>query len=109
MNAQNISISVQRCLTDADCPALAVKIQTEFYELNVVLEPPEIELLAKARTAEWNQGSVRAGRSGGSVAFWSCDGESTFVAVGPDDETWDFGVTLSRAAFDEIVAGLLTA
>lgn len=109
MNAQNIAIDVQRCLTETDRPGQAVKIQTAFYELNVVLEPSDIEPLAKARAADWNQGSVRAGRSAGSAAFWSCDGQSMFIAVGHDDETWDFGVSLPVAAFDEIMARLAEA
>jgi len=109
MSAQNTFIDVQRCLTEADQPGLAIKIQTEFYELNVVLETSEIEQLAKVRAADWSRGSVRAGLSAGSAVFWSCDGKSTFIAVGYDDETWDFGVTLPLAAFDEIMAGLVEA
>jgi hypothetical protein len=79
-----------------------IKISTPDYELNVAVPAPHD--LRRVLSDPWVSGSVKVGESAGAPAFWSVgkDGRVS-ILVGHDDETWDFGVSVPLATFEEIL------
>lgn len=76
-----------------------LKIQSEFWELNVQLNIEEFKKLKEITSYSWESGSFRAGVSANSPVFWSCDENLISILVGEDDELWDFGVFIPQRDF----------
>jgi hypothetical protein len=83
---------------------LAVKLQTDEWEVNVHASAAELAQLRGVRAANWNERrSIRAGESAGAAVFWSANGDAVTVLIGHDDEAWDVAVTVPQAVVEEIV------
>jgi hypothetical protein len=81
-----------------------IKLAAPDWELNVTVPAAEVAALRRVPSSPWLPGSIRAGVSAGSPAFWSAEAEGRVsVLVGPDDQTWDFGVSFPMAALAEVL------
>ena len=84
--------------------ALAVKLQTDSWEVNVHASPFELMKLRGIRDARWDERrTIRAGTSAGAPVYWAAEGDDVTLMIGHDDETWDLAVTMPIAAVEEIV------
>jgi hypothetical protein len=62
--------------------------------------PAEAASLGQVLALDAEARGLRLGICAGSPVHWGRDDERhVYLMVGDDDETWDFGVTLSDAAF----------
>jgi hypothetical protein len=69
---------------------LALKLQTDAWEVNVYASADDLLRLRDIRTAEWgHRPSIRAGTSGEAKPFWASTGGAAALMIGHDDETWD--------------------
>lgn len=84
---------------------VAVKISMPDFEINVWIPQEELGSLEQVRTTAWDTGSLRIGKSAGEAAWWSADlqEQTLSIVIGPDDETWDIGVSLPLATLDMIL------
>jgi len=83
---------------------IAVKLQSERWEVNIRATSDELAKLGEIRTADWDKRhSIRAGESAGATVFWAVEGDNAVLLIGVDDETWDVALTLPLAVVDEIV------
>lgn len=83
-----------------------LKIQTEYFELNVLFTKEEYERLEEIRTADWSQRRcLKLGKSAGKNLLWSCEGGSLTILIDENDdsETWDIGFLLPESALDIIL------
>lgn len=84
---------------------VAVKLQTDAWEVNFRASRSELVALGGIRAADWNERrSIRAGESAGASVFWAASGDDATLMIGSDDETWDVAVTLPVAAVEEIAS-----
>jgi hypothetical protein len=94
-------------LTEDGVDSYAIKISSEFVELNVVIPCSEIQQLRDAHTIPWGSGAIRLGTSAGANVYWSAGDAGTLsVLVGHDDQTWDIGLTLPADVISMIFSGL---
>jgi hypothetical protein len=87
---------------ETERPAVALKISSETFEMNVWLPLEDLQLLDKVLGTRWEQGALRLGRSASADVWWSHDDECVFIAAGPDDQTWDFGIRIPADRFAEL-------
>jgi hypothetical protein len=88
---------------EPDNDRLAVKLQSEEWEVNIYASPDELLRLREIRTADWNERrSIEAGESAGARAFWANTGDTAALMIGHDDETWAISVTLPLDVVEEI-------
>ena len=96
-------VTVDSAYPEDGLRVVAIKIQDQGYELNVLIPPAEVPLLEKVARSEWLSGTVKIGTSAGCPTYWSCDSGVVSVLVGSDDECWDFGVWFEQARFEQIL------
>ncbi len=83
---------------------LAVKLQTDAWEVNVRASIGDLMRLTEIRSADWSERrSIAAGESAGAPVFWGSVDDHAALMIGLDDETWDVSVTLPFDLVDEIV------
>jgi hypothetical protein len=100
-----IDLTLNRALFDGRQPAVVLKIQGPMFELNVWMRPDELSVLEQVSDADWNRReSLQIGRCGDVPAFWSSDAEHLSILVGPDDESWDFGIMVPRHTLAAILS-----
>jgi hypothetical protein len=96
---------------EADAEAgLALKLQTDEWEVNVYGSADDLLALRDIRAAVWSERqSIQAGHSAGARVFWASagDGGATLM-IGSDDETWDIAVAVPLSTIDEIVEKVRT-
>ncbi len=96
----DVDVSVE-LLADAKVVTFAIKFSSPSFELNVYVPQSQLELLRKAASTPWAQGSIQIGECAGALAFWSAGEPNTVaVMVGRDDQTWDFSVQLPVSAIN---------
>ena len=84
---------------------VAVKLQTDEWEVNFRASRAELVALSGIRHADWDERrSIRAGESAGATVFWASGGYDATLMIGSDDETWDVAITLPVAAVEEIAS-----
>ena len=89
---------------DSEDEGLVVKISNEAWELNVRAPAVDLVALSYIRDADWSRRqSIAAGRSAGSMVFWSFDGTSAWALIGDDDEAWDVGIRVPLDVIEHIV------
>ena len=82
---------------------LAVKLQTDEWEVNFHGSSADLVKLRRIRAAQWDERrSIRAGESAGAHVFWAIAGDRATLMIGRDDETWDVAVTIPLEAIEEI-------
>ncbi len=87
-----------------------LKIQEQSWELNISMTRDELALIPDVQAAHWNnRGSLHIGRCAGLPTFWSCEDGKLSILIGQDDESWDFGVTMSEAVIDNMITEIKTA
>ena len=102
---RNVTVSVQHHDPRGQAGAL-IKLQGEYWELNIYLTSAELSSLPAVRQATWSdRKTLQLGRTAGSHVFWAVDGDFLSVLVGHDDETWGFGVMVPIEILDEILGG----
>jgi hypothetical protein len=95
-----MDLSVER---DAEA-GLAVKLQTDEWEVNVRAPIDDLLRLRDLRSADWGERRrVQVGESAGAPVFWANVGDHASLMIGPDDETWDIAVAIPVHIVDEIV------
>ena len=95
-----MDVSVER---EAD-GRLAVKLQTNAWEVNVRASIGDFMRLAEIRSADWTQRrSIAAGASAGALVFWASVDDHAVLMIGHDDESWDVSLALPYDLVDEIV------
>jgi hypothetical protein len=83
---------------------LAVKLQTDAWEVNVRASIGDFMKLAEIRSADWTQRRrIAAGESAGAPVFWASVDDHAALMIGHDDESWDVSVALPHEVVDEIV------
>jgi hypothetical protein len=91
---------------------LALKLQTDEWEVNVYASADDLLKLREIRTADWSQRrSIQAGESAEATAFWANVGDAAALMIGQDDETWDISVSIAFDVIDQMldeVEGLMT-
>ncbi len=92
-------------------PSVHLKIGTPQVELNVWMSYADVARLEAVSTATWLLASLRIGEVAGAPAWWSVDDAAgtLSILVGPDDETWDVGVTLPLGTLDVILTEVAQA
>jgi hypothetical protein len=75
---------------------LGLKLQSADAELNVRLSLADVAAILAGIPNGPNAHALEAGTSAGASVFWAL-GEhgELFIVAGRDDQTWDFGVTLT--------------
>ena len=67
---------------------LAVKLQSEAWEVNIYASADELFRLRDIRSADWSERrSIQVGESAGAKAFWASTGDSAAVMIGYDDDS----------------------
>jgi hypothetical protein len=95
-----MDVSVER---EAD-GRLAVKLQTDAWEVNVRASIGDFMRLAEIRSADWRlRRSIAVGESAGAPVFWTSVDDHSALMIGHDDESWDVSVALPYEVVDEIV------
>jgi len=86
---------------------VAVKLQSDAAELNIWLTFSDIDAILRGIPSGQGVRALAAGTAAEAQAFWALepDGQLSIV-VGHDDETWDFGVTLSPGTRDSLLKAL---
>ena len=97
----SVSVSADPAFDELGNSAVLIKIQSSEFELNIFVQTVEVPLLRSL--PKWEAGSKRIGSSAGSPSFWSIDGENLSILVGPDNQSWDFGVSLGAAILEQII------
>jgi hypothetical protein len=88
---------------------LAVKLQSDAWEVNVRGSIGDFMRLTEIRSADWSQRrSIAAGESAGAPVLWASVDDHAALMIGHDDETWDVSVTLPFDLVDEIVREVAT-
>ena len=83
---------------------LAVKLQTDAWEINVRASVGDFMRLTEIPSADWSERrSIAAGESAGAAVFWASVDDHAALMIGHDDETWDLSVALPLRLVDEIV------
>src|SRR4051794_30044393 len=84
--ARGMDVSV-----DSDTEAgLAVKLQTDDWEVNVRASAHDLLRLSAIRSADWSdRRSIQIGESAGAPVFWATTNDHASLMIGRDDETWD--------------------
>jgi len=90
---------------DSDTEAgLAVKLQTDDWEVNVRASAHDLVRLSDIRSADWSdRRSIQIGESAGAPVFWATTNDHASLMIGRDDETWDIAFALPFDVVDEIV------
>ena len=84
--------------------ALAVKLQTDDWEVNFRASADDLLTLSDIRSADWSsRRSIQVGESAGALVFWAIANDHASMTIGHDDETWDIAVALPFDVVDEIV------
>lgn len=82
-----------------------LKIQTETWEMNIMMNKKELEQIKEVYSARWgNRTCLKIGSCAGAATFWSCEEDGLSILVGSDDECWDFGVLVPKSEIDNIIA-----
>ena len=83
---------------------LAVKFQTDAFEVNVRASVSDFMRLSEIRSSDWSQRrSIAAGESAGAPVFWASVDDHVALMIGHDDETWDVSITLPFDLVDRMV------
>ena len=87
-----------------DQRVVSVKIQSDTYEINVLLTADDIDRLDRNDLPVVpEEHSITAGTCFSSPAHWSRSDDNILgIAVGHDDVTWDVGVWMPFDTFTEI-------
>ncbi|XGV95718.1 MAG: hypothetical protein ACAF41_23620 [Leptolyngbya sp. BL-A-14] len=92
---------------EAASDPLSVKLQSNAAELNIWLKFSDVAAILSGIPGGDGVHALAAGTSANAQAFWALGGSGElFIVVGHDDETWDFGVTLSPRSRDELLREL---
>jgi hypothetical protein len=85
--------------------AVAVKLQSPHWELNIRAERTELARLAEIDDADWGtRRSLAVGTCAGASVFWARSDDQVAILLGQDDETWDAAVLVPLATVHEIAA-----
>ena len=83
---------------DVATEPLGVKLQCAVAELNIALNFAEVAAVLSGIPKGAGVRALKAGVSADAAVFWALgDNDELFIAVGHDDETWDFGITLTAS------------
>lgn len=104
-----LNLSVDFCLNPAydenKNPIFVLKIcGADYWELNIQLDLPELELFHKVKDARWDERtSVKIGKCLKHPTFWSCENQILSILIGGDDEIWQFGVSMNKVLIDDLL------
>jgi hypothetical protein len=101
----SFSISAELASDEKDDSICLIKLQSPHAELNVWVPLTDLPKMLHINDACWSKRtSLQIGRSAASNVFWACHHEQLMIAVGLDDETWDFAFSIPVACFSELLA-----
>lgn len=104
-----VDVSLDPASGTDDAVLVAVKFQSETWEVNFRATPGELARLEDIHSADWTaRRSRQVGESSGSRVYWSASTETATIMIGHDDETWDFAVQVPLSYVDRIVAAVAT-
>lgn len=84
---------------------VAVKLQTETWELNIRAPAADLVRLRGIEDAAWEaRRSLAVGTCADASVYWAMSEGQVMILVGHDDETWDFAVTVPLATVHEIAS-----
>jgi hypothetical protein len=99
----NVTVEVWE---DVDNPGV-VKLQGEAWELNVWATTDELWKLAGIEETDWVQRrTLQVGTCAKAPVWWNEKDGMVYIAVGNDDVTWDFGVTVPISTVHNLLAEL---
>jgi hypothetical protein len=91
---------------DVDNPGV-VKLQGETWELNIWATTDELWKLADIEKTDWVQRrTLQIGTCAHAPVWWNELDGTVFIAIGHDDVTWDFGVTVPLSTVHNLIAEL---
>jgi hypothetical protein len=81
-----------------------IKLQSPNAELNVWVPLTELPKLLGIEDANWeDRATLQVGSSAASKVFWTCGHGYLTVMVGPDDEAWDFCLSLPVTCVSDLL------
>jgi hypothetical protein len=92
-------------LNESTGDVVAMKLQTDAWELNIWAPLTDFMRLHEIKDAAWDtRRSLAIGTSADAPVYWVRSGGQAMVLVGHDDETWDIAVAMPLATVDEITS-----
>ncbi|MCE7010361.1 hypothetical protein LWC34_47295 [Kibdelosporangium philippinense] len=96
---------VSLAINESGDSAVAMKLATDAWELNVQASAADFMRLREIDSADWlARRALAVGRCAGVPVFWVSSGGQVTILVGHDDQTWDIAVTVPLATVHKIVA-----
>jgi hypothetical protein len=92
-------------LNESTGDVVAMKLQTDAWELNIWAPLTDFMRLHEIKGSAWDtRRSLAIGTSADAPVYWVRSGGQAMVLVGHDDETWDIAVAMPLATVDEITS-----
>jgi hypothetical protein len=103
-------VSVDPSVGHDEDAQFTVKLQAPNAELNIWLTRADARVILAGIPGGLGVRALAAGTSAGAQVHWALtDSGELGIVVGHDDETWDFGVTLSPATHSALIEELKSA
>jgi hypothetical protein len=97
-------VTCDQSLLDDGSAGVAVKLSSEFAEVNVWFTVPEAQRVGLILELAADESGMALGRSAASSVFWARDEDDQFsLLIGEGDTTWDIGFSLSPPTLRRIV------